>query len=587
MLAGIIKEKNSEYYIYTDLTNNNFSWYIVRNYNGVVDYLDCNSANDFINNLFSYNLKFLEKKNDYYIFLDDCNNKRFFKDNIEDYDMFFTYNGVDAIQYNDSNKHNKRVVKKFTLNKNAVLVCGSLFILILGPKIGVDLYYIGEKVFSRYNVQIDYDKVNNMICNSNYLSSEDKSFLCNEDYLYDVLEYSPSERNYCLKEKFNDIGIDIFTKEERDTCMGYYSTLDLNTIHVRDDCLDEVNYNDVISHEFVHLTQSDFTKYNYIHEACAELFSYEYYDAEIRSYKDWVTRVKVLLEIIGPKPILECNFNSDSLLEESINKYLEKDDAIELLDAFTTTSTELGTMNKTEIKELNDKVDRLLAKMYHNKNLKNIEDDYLINLIYMDNNFENSDLKNRYYFNSHKEEFYNKTLLHESLYIADYNDAYDMILSDRVDKYVWESNKIYNEDEYNYLIDNCGKEFKNAIFGFEMVDGVAYDFSACDDRIYSYNGEHYTEDEIYDKGLIYKVFYVVDSVEVDDVSTINPQLNDKLCCYCNNGTRMEFNYDNKFKCWSNKDVKIYSPIYEESIYDKFSEQFDNKKVENIGNHISK
>ena len=50
---------------------------------------------------------------------------------------------------------------------------------------------------------------------------------------------------------------------------------------------------------------------------------------------------------------------------------------------------------------------------------------------------------------------------------------------------------------------------------------------------------------------------------------------------------MEFNYDNKFKCWSNKDVKIYSPIYEESIYDKFSEQFDNKKVENIGNHISK
>ena len=587
MLAGKIKEKNTEYYIYTDTTNNKFSWYIIRNCNGIVDYLDCNSANDIINNLFSYNLKFYDKKDDYYIFIDDYNNKRFFKDNIEDFNMFFTYNGVDAIQYEDSNKSKKRVVKKFTLNKNTMLICGTIFITILGPNIGVNLYHIGEKLLSPYNVQIDYDKVNNMICNSEYLSNGDKNFLCNADYLSDVLEYSPTERNYRLNEKFNDIGIDTFSKEERDTCMGYYTPLELNTIYVRDDCLDDANYNDVISHEFVHLTQTDFSKYSYIHEACAELFSYEYYGAEIRSYKDWVMRVKVLMEIIGPKPILECNFNGDSSLEESINKYLDKDEANELLDCFTTTSTALGNMNKTEIKDLNEKVDRLLAKMYYNKNYKNISDDYLMNLIYMDVNFENPDLKNRYYFNSHKDEFYNKTLLHESLYVADYDDAYDMIFNDRVEKYEWDCNKTYSENDYNYLVDNYNKKFKSAVFGYEMVDGVTYDFAASDDKIYSYDGINYTENEVFDMGLIYKVFYVVDPIEVDDITIINPQINDKLCCYYNNGTRMEFNYDDKFRCWSNRNVKIYSPIYEESIYDKFPEQFNNKNINNLENHISK
>lgn len=585
MLIGILKDKDILYYFYCNKDKNNFSWYVKKYCDNVVSVLDSSSAIKIVNNLFDNNLSFLEKKDDYYIFLDSVDNKRYFKDNVEDFNMFFIHNGVDALEFvndkNDNSKH-KKIVKKFNLKDNVVFICGTVLLITIVSPIGSKLYNMCHKIVEPYNVSIDYDKINTMISHSDCLSDDEKTFLCNEDYLSDVLKYSPSVRNYSLNEKFSNIDIDSFSKDEYDYCIGYYSPIELNKLYVRDDCLNyDDNYYDIVAHEFIHLTQANYSKYSYVHEACAEMFSYEYYDTKLNSYSDFVKRVKILMEIIGPKPILQCNFDSDDSIEESVRKYLDEDDAIALLDCLKTTGTEYAKMSGVEIKDLNDKVDDLLSKMYFNKTGNNIMNDKIINLIYSNDEH----ISNRYYFNTKKEGFYNPTNIGETLSVNSYNDIDDLIKSNRASKYRWYSNQYYSEEEYSKMDED---DHHNCIgFYYEMADGITYDFYAEDEKAYLYNGVRYSEDELINNGLIYGVYNVIDNYEISDPYSINPNKKDALTVIYDNGTRFEIKYDDKNKCWSGEDVMVYFPVFEKSIYEKFPEQFSEIDVIENENHIRK
>ena len=585
MLVGIIKDKNTLYHVYSEKKDSNLSWYVEKCCDNTVSVLDYDSAMKMFNNLFDSNLSYLEKYNDYYVFLDESNNKRYFKDDIEDLNMFFIHNGVDALEYGDDKEgccKRKKAVKKFTFRKDVAIICGSFLFVIFAPSIGVNLYDIGNKYVKPYTVSINYDKVDTMICNSNHLSDDEKKFLCNEDYLRDVLKYSPAVRNYSLKEKFNDIDIDSFSKEDLDYCVGYYSPIEVNKLYVRDDYMNnDENYYDILAHEFVHLTQTNYTKYNYVHEACAEILSYEYYGTKVNAYPDFVKRVKVLMEIIGPEPILQCNFNSDEAIEESIKQYLTDDEAETLFDCLRTTGTMHATMSGADIGNINSKVDYLLGVMYFNKTGENIENDKVCNLIYNNNEFINQ----RYYFNKNKEQFYKPTNIGNTLSVCDYDDVMGLIKNDKVSKYRWSSNQYYSEDEYNNLDDSDNHECIG--FYYEMVDGVTYDFYATDERAYLYNGHKYSEDELLANGLIYSVFNVIDTYELEDYDCIIPHKKDVLTVIYDNDFRLEFDYDELNDCWSGKGVRVYNPILAESIYDKFNDQFTDINVSENENHIRK
>ena len=157
-------------------------------------------------------------------------------------------------------------------------------------------------------------------------------------------------------------------------------------------------YKDVITHEYVHLTQ-DINQYIYIEEACAEIVEYEFFNQPCNGYSDMVKRVKTLMEIIGPQPIIDCNFKGDTRsFEESIRKYLSEEDTYRLLVLFTTTAQDQYKTSDSANAN-NKEIDKLLSKMYTNKTGKSITEDKMIMKI------NSGSTNSRIYFNPNHEDY--------------------------------------------------------------------------------------------------------------------------------------------------------------------------------------
>ena len=100
MLAGIINEEttNNSYYIHLDKKDSYSEFSIVHVNDTIIETLSKNDAISLILKLLSSELTFKEKENDYDIYLDEANNKRYFKNGNENYFLFFKKNGVDAVK---------------------------------------------------------------------------------------------------------------------------------------------------------------------------------------------------------------------------------------------------------------------------------------------------------------------------------------------------------------------------------------------------------------------------------------------------------------------------------------------------------
>lgn len=227
----------------------------------------------------------------------------------------------------------------------------------------------------------------NSINNSTNLNEEEKEYLINEDLYEDIvncINQNQKENNILnVLNEYDIIPMSDEVKNELFLTAGYYlRETEPNHIYVRDYKEKVEPYlKNTISHEHIHSLQCD-NKYKYVFEPATAIINDEYYCSD-NSYPEEKKRVKVLMEIIGPKPIWDLCFLGDSSeIENIFYQYLERKDAKKLIKLFK-------DINNPQNKE----IDELLKKLYFNIHGKHILSDDVILSIY--NNWVGS----RKYFN--------------------------------------------------------------------------------------------------------------------------------------------------------------------------------------------
>jgi hypothetical protein len=374
-------------------------------------------AKELIDSIFNTEKKYLKNENGYDIYLDKNEFKRYYKDGVEDYSMFYINNGVDATVYlsDEANEKEPRV-KSFKLGKGLkILIYGVLSMsIVTAPTkdLVTNSSAIDEQITSNQTTYeqikdiITYDQVRKNIYASQGISEDDKNFICNEDYLKFIIETcdDPS-KSYDLNERFSDITIETFDLNEN---RGYFGCYISGTSTICLPILDDENVRrDIFGHEFSHLCQANF-KYIFIAESLAEMMSYEYLNCIPDGYPQLVNRTKILIEIIGTKPILNAVYSKDTtLFEDSIKQYLNPSEAEELLNLFQ------GYQYQNHDKEMN-RIDELLKKMIENKYIQtNNKEEKELNLTLMEQILAGN-AQYRVYFNDKNPRFYKKLYLNIS-----------------------------------------------------------------------------------------------------------------------------------------------------------------------------
>ena len=420
MLKAKIVIEDAEYKFYID----DKSYKVQIFSDSKIGYLNDDEVKKLINSLFEDDKRFYKKENGYDIYLDSNNNKRFIKDGVEDLKLFFLSNGTSAITYITGNKKDGET-KRFILGKksNILLNCTMSFMLFLSS-LNLFMFYDNDQyhnnvtnlIYETSELIKDRDLTSNevmdLIKNSKgkIITKQDKKFLSNKYFIDFVLENTSLSRQCSLRSHITDIDIGYFDeqfKEANPDIAGYYDPLIENMIFIYSA---EVQDRDgILAHEYAHLWQYS-NKYLYIREACAELMSSEFFDRYCNSYIDQIRRVCVLMEIIGPEPVIECNFKGNpENFENTIKDILGEEEGNKLLNLF------LEVPSYEDSMKVNAEIDKYLAKMY--------------NIVYsddIDNNLVIKDLKeidaiekilyHRKYFNKNNHGYYyNYIPLHDKL----------------------------------------------------------------------------------------------------------------------------------------------------------------------------
>lgn len=230
-----------------------------------------------------------------------------------------------------------------------------------------------------FNKNLEKNFVDEIIqkINDSNISEQDKELLMNRDLLENVLSYYDDvEKNDLLITKLNNFSIEEKDFED-ETIFGHYDPLKPNRIFIKINC----PYREkTLVHEFIHFLQNDNNKYNYLIETTAELMSNEYLGLiEDRSsaYNEGVQSLKLLIDIIGPEPVLKSMFGRDNtMLEGILAQNLSKQDYIELVGYFSKSPKEV--INKEA------KIRKILKKLYRNIYGQDISQDenIMYNIVY-------------------------------------------------------------------------------------------------------------------------------------------------------------------------------------------------------------
>jgi len=458
MLYFKLQKGKDDYYLEKFKENGKEVYALINVTNEGIRQLTLNEASNLINELFhKKNLKYIDKYNDYDVYLDEVNNKRFFKNGIEDFNMLFINNGTDATLYFVSKKV-INTIKKFDFIFGGGLI--AMFLTSFGLSSFVDFINDVTDVSKSVSYSIeahinDYTPVNcesikDYIYNSKILHDNEKDSLYNEDLVEKALKYSDNKRiEYEFNHRLNELSIESYPKKQNPNTVGYYSQS--NTIYVLDEVYNKKDenyytYQKVLRHEFTHLLQSS-SKYCYLKEALSDILLMEYYGYSFNelAYQDLVKRTSILIELIGPEPMMKLCFGSDETnLREKISEYLgdETRNLLELL-------SDRGIYELETQKEINKKVDYYLAKIYFNKNNSDIKDDIHIQNIYK------GVLGNRCYFNEKNGLFYSP-LQYE---ITSRNNIQDILLEKNIVSGKIQSISIPKEQYIALLNDEKGAEY--------------------------------------------------------------------------------------------------------------------------------
>jgi len=411
-----IEKKKDSYQILCITDNNSY-------------YLTKNQINILFDDIFGGEKQYLENKDGYDIYLDKTGNKRFFKNNQEDFQKLILENSTQAVVYqntsvNDNNSESRNIEfksKKTPMRSYILLTCEVVAIVaevLYGTQMNVkhntnNIEEINDLETVQQEESIDPITLNEMlkkINDSPYLTEKQKKYLSNKNFLEDVLYYADSKYKKELNSIYSDyIQIRYFTekeKKERPNSAGFVNSAHPNIIHLYDES-DEIFYY-AGPHEFAHTNQYHPHIYKYIDEPSAEIIKAEYFNEEDKSYEEARVNLALLMEIIGPEPVIKLNFKGDfEPFENIIKSHLSEEDANTLLNEYKKHAKEKieiidGVEYKYEPAD-HEKVRELLIKLYKNMNPgKSIEDDAEIEYILNKKEIPIG----RYYFNQHLYDFY-------------------------------------------------------------------------------------------------------------------------------------------------------------------------------------
>ena len=389
----IIESRKYNFYIKND------EYWVTYADNEYIHYLTEEETKELLRLAFSSKIKYSHNENGYEIYLDTMGNKRYFKNGKEDYGLFFLNNGESALLTVDEEKPNEK--KNSTIKRIIVSIELGLasFLLSLSINNMIDLaelkYHQWE--YSRIPIErIDVKEAAYLIDDSTCLSLEEKQYFKNIVFLVDVLTTAEPSRAEELRERLTELGILTFTEDElndpdKDDVAGYYNDLVKNNkIHLRD----YTYFDYAAAHEFIHLCQ-DPSCPDYIREACAEIMAHEYFGTYLRTYKRSRENITYLMEIIGPQPVMECNFKGDTQsFQNAIGEYLSE---LEVRDLML-------ELYKKPKKADHKKIRHLLEKMADKKFENQDDAEYQKQQIAIRSAHRSE--RNGFYFNQHASKYF-------------------------------------------------------------------------------------------------------------------------------------------------------------------------------------
>ena len=318
--------------------------------------------------------------------------KHFIKDGIENFELLFQFNGIDAIHYDgprlEVHKNKKDIIKEYIINGVICVIYLSSVLNFINSSLSHLKYDVNTTSYTAHHVskssvdeydKIDYKQALDFIKNSN-LDSETKEYLMNEDLLQDIFKYyKDTPLEYTANLKFKDLQIISYEEVQKkykslkleEWSAGCYSYLYPDKLFIRNMTIDQLYFH-VLAHEFVHLLQAEGLPYRYIVESSAELVASEYFDFPASSYSSSVENLKLLTEIVGPEPIMKLIFGGDDKqLLEIFKNNLSSSDYNKLIESLCTKS-EVVKENDAEV---HSEVRELLCKLYKSINNKDIRED--------------------------------------------------------------------------------------------------------------------------------------------------------------------------------------------------------------------
>lgn len=449
MLLGLITDEINEYEIY--LIKNKIRLQKITNDKKV--FLSEIEAKKFFETILGGSKRFLKKHNNYDVYIDEAGNKRFFQNNEENFKLFFLQNGEDAVLYNDNKTYTGSRIKRFILKhkKTYYLICtialfseiGFLLTDVRSP-LSDFRYSMENKVYEAFIGDYTSSDLINLIKNSKgeNLTDAKKDYFANKDFIDDVITYGNTDRISILTEKLKNFEIDYFEEDyaQKEGICGKYKPINPNKIYIVDDSIEM--FNCVSAHEFVHLMQQSF-KYDYIKEASAEIFAWEYFNSSPESYLEQRKRVYLLTDIIGADLLFEVNFcNNTKNFENEIINLLGNSDGKELLKLFNTKP------KSDNIDKVNEKIDNYLFKMYQ---IKYGQDVFFQNMWYIDKLYNDkyiNDFGNfRFFFNRHDYRYY-KTVINDYDNIKNTEVNLEEINDEEVIKIFLERYESVSQSEY-------------------------------------------------------------------------------------------------------------------------------------------
>jgi hypothetical protein len=321
---------------YNFYANNNEYWVTYAD-NEYIHYLTEEETKELLKLVFSTEINYSHNENGYEIYLDTRGNKRYFKDGKEDYGLFFLNNGESALLSLDKEKNDEKkdsTIKRIMVNIEFGLVTFLLSFSMTNMLRFAELKYRQPEVTQIPIERLEVKEATYLIDNSSDLSPEEKQYFKNIVFFVDVLKTAEPSRAEELRQRLTELGILNFTDDELNNpyynnLAGYYDDIENNNkIHLRD----YTYFDYAAAHEFVHLCQDPSCPI-YIREACAEIMAHEYFGTYLNAYRSARDNITYLMEIIGPQPIMECNFKGDiTSFRNTIGEYLSEEDTKALMD---------------------------------------------------------------------------------------------------------------------------------------------------------------------------------------------------------------------------------------------------------------